>query len=243
MVGLIKNKEKVPFISLGEFIDYDKLNLSLTELEEYRIKQENGLSDVIIGYKGDDWNSPEFMSRVYTELPRTTEYIMSFCENLPEFNVLYTPENDNFLLIHQDLSPFPCQPWSSLIPRYKHFLTNSYHQLLLNPKDFKITDDINKINPIYNGLDYDFYGDLIKSKNYEKVIKDSYKLHLILSDTKTLFVYDNVTDTIYEFNSKAAVFNARDFHDSFLPSWGYSIQFPMTPYFLKKEILEYCELN
>ena len=61
MVGLIKNSEKVPFITLEQFIDTNKLTEALNEIEEYRLKQENEGADVIVGYKHDDWNSQEFL--------------------------------------------------------------------------------------------------------------------------------------------------------------------------------------
>ena len=34
-----------------------------------------------------------------------------------------------------------------------------------------------------------------------------------------------------------------DFHDSYKDSLGYSIQFPMSPNFLKDEIKDYCEIK
>ena len=242
MVGLIKNSEKVPFITLEQFIDTNKLTEALNEIEEYRLKQENEGADVIVGYKHDDWNSQEFLIKSVNALPKTTEYVMSFCDIQVPFNIIWTPSDNNFLLLHQDLAPFSCSPWESLIPDYKDTLTNSYRELLVNQTDFQLVDDIANVNPIYNGLDFDYDAFLLKDENYEDKVKETYKLHLILSNTKTLFVYDNVADTIHHFDSKAAVFNARDHHDSLLSSWGYSIQFPMTPYFLKSEIITHCEL-
>jgi hypothetical protein len=41
MVGLIKDNNKVPFISLADFIDNDKLNAAKQELAAYKEKQDN----------------------------------------------------------------------------------------------------------------------------------------------------------------------------------------------------------
>ena len=77
---------------------------------------------------------------------------------------------------------------------------------------------------------------------YEYEVKRAYKLHMIISDTKSLYVYDNVDDTIYDITSSVSVFNARDFHDTRYQSSGISIQFPMNPYQLSDEIVNYLEV-
>ena len=104
-------------------------------------------------------------------------------------------------------------------------------------------DNIENINSEFNGLDFDYDSYLKQGDYYHDKIKTTYKLHLVISDTKTLFIYDNVEDKIHNFTSPASVFNACDYHDSHFGSYGISIQFPMNPYFLKNEIKEYLELS
>lgn len=221
MVGLFKNGNKVPFISLSSFIDIDKFVLAKEELE-------NNKNTKFIGYNGSDWAEDSFQKEQIQSLPKTTEYISSFCHTIPPFNIRWEDENTT-VLIHQDMAPFPCAPWNDLISGYKNKLQNSI-------KDLKISED--------NGLGFDYDTHLKKKHGdqYENEVKKSYKLHMIMSDSKSLFVYDNITDTIHDFDSSVSVFNARDFHDTRPNSYGISIQFPMNPYFLKEEIQKYLEL-
>jgi hypothetical protein len=65
---------------------------------------------------------------------------------------------------------------------------------------------------------------------------------MIISDTKSLYVYDNIDDIIYDITSSVSVFNARDFHDTRYQSTGISIQFIMNPYRLSNEIMTYLEV-
>ena len=50
MIGLIKNGEKVPFISLESFIDESKLQAALEEMEAYKVKQDTEEAEVFVGY-------------------------------------------------------------------------------------------------------------------------------------------------------------------------------------------------
>jgi hypothetical protein len=63
MVGLIKDNNKVPFISLADFIDNDKLNAAKQELSAYKEKQDNEGAEVFIGYNGSDWAEDEFQQK------------------------------------------------------------------------------------------------------------------------------------------------------------------------------------
>ena len=248
MLGLIKNGEKLPYISLNDFVDVNLLEEAIIELENYRIKQTNEGYELFISYRGSDWSSnDEFQKRQIEALPKTFKYISSFCEDIVPFNILWSNYDDNILLLHRDHNPdlMPFSPWNSLVENYKLKLDKSYYELLKDFNDFKITESYNQINKKFNGLDFD-YEAFLKEKhkeNYNDFLKSKYKLHLVLSPTKSLFIYDNVTDTIYPINTKACLFNSMDFHDSYLNSWGYSIQFPMTPNFLKDEIKDYCEIK
>lgn len=246
MIGLIKNGTNVPYISLEKFIDEDKLKKATDELEKYKIKQEKESADVFIGYNEPDWASEFFQKKQKETLPLTTEYIKLFCEESVPFNIRYSPKESNIVLLHQDdAAQLPNRmPVDSLIPNYKENLTNSIYELLKEKDGFKIVDNENEVNPIYNGLDFD-YASYLKNKfkdEYIDIIKKTYKLHLIMSAEKTMFIYDNVTDTIHNIEGRACIFNAKDYHDTLKNSWGISIQFPMHPDFLRNELKEYCEL-
>jgi hypothetical protein len=246
MVGLIKNGNKVPYISLDSFIDEIKFKSASDELENYLLEQQNNGSDVFVGYNGTDWASEEFQFKQRSILPKTSEYISCFCEERVPFNIRYSPKNENIVQLHQDDAAQLENriPINSLIPNYKDYLKNSFYELLSDKTDFKIVKNENEVNPIYNGLDFD-YNAYLKHKfenEYINIIKRTYKLHLIMSSEKTMFIYDNVTDTIHHIDSKATVFNAKDYHDTLKDSWGISIQFPMHCDFLKNELKEYCEL-
>ena len=81
MIGLIENEKKVPFISLERFIDEDKLQAALEEMEAYKVKQDTEESEVFVGYKGFNWNIDEdFQNRQKAALPLTMEYIKLFCK-------------------------------------------------------------------------------------------------------------------------------------------------------------------
>ena len=244
MIGLIKNNNKVPFISLDDFINNNKLKAAEQELLAYKEKQDNEDAEVFIGYNGFDWNTnEEFQIRQKETLPLTTEYISSFCFTVVPFNIRWEDKNSSNVLLHQDMPPFICAPWDSLIPNYKENLEESIHQLLKTSEGFNIVDNIENINSEFNGLDFDYDSYLKQGDYYHDKIKTTYKLHLVISDTKTLFIYDNVKDKIHNFTSPASIFNACDYHDSHFGSYGISIQFPMNPYFLKNEIKEYLELS
>jgi hypothetical protein len=248
MIGLIKDNNKVPFISLDSFIDSDKLNAAEQELLAYKEKQDNEGAEVFVGYNGFDWNiDEEFQTRQKEALPLTMEYIKLFCEDGVPFNIRYSPKDNNIVLLHQDWQPKldKLTAVNSLPLNYKELLDGgSIHNILLEKEEFKIVDKESDVNPIYNGLDLDFAA-VVKEEqggDYNEYIKNTYKLHLIISPTKTLFIYDNVEDIIYPIDCKATAFNARDYHDADKNSYGISIQFPMNPYFLKNEIKEYLEL-
>jgi hypothetical protein len=247
MIGLIKNGENVPFISLENFIDGTKLNNVQDELHTYLLEQENNGADVFVGYNGTDWASDEFQSKQKNTLPKTYEYISSFCKEGVPFNIRYSPKEQNIVLLHQDDAAQLDNrtPLNALVPNYKDYLNNSVYDLLLDKDNFKIVKNIDEVNPIYNGLDFDYnaYLEDTFKENYIDIVKGSYKLHLIISPEKSIFVYDNVTDTIHHIDSKATVFNAKDYHDTLKDSWGISIQFPMNPSFFNDDIKEYCELS
>ncbi len=247
MIGLFKNGNKVPFISLADFIDSDKLVAAKHELAEYKLKQDNEGAEVFVGYNGTDWNADDnFQQRQREALPKTTEYIALFAKELVPFNIRWSGKEHNTVLLHQDWQPsLPnVTACNSLISNYKDHLKTGYWELLKNKADFEIVTKLEDTNPEYNALDLDFEA-VEKAKfgdEYEQMMKHTYKLHMVMSDEKTLFVYDNVEDKIYNFDSVVAMFNARDYHDTFLESWGISIQFPMNPYFLKDKIQKYLEL-
>jgi hypothetical protein len=221
VVGLIKNNTKVPFISLQDFVDNSKYEAAKEELRSSKDLK-------FIGYNGSDWADITFQVEQVQALPKTVEFIYTFCKTLPPFNIRWEDSNSTVLL-HQDLAPFPCSPWNDLVPGYKSKLKDSI-------KELKISED--------NGLsfDYDIHLKEHCGNKYESEVKKGYKLHMIMSDGKSLFIYDNITDTIHDINSTVSVFNARDFHDTRPGSQGISIQFPMNPYFLREEIQKYLEL-
>ena len=221
MVGLIKNSAKVPFISLQDFVDNSKYQAAKEELR-------NNIALKFIGYNGSDWADDAFQVEQVQSLPKTADFISTFCKTLPPFNIRWE-DSSSTVLLHQDLAPFPCSPWNDLVPGYKSKLKDSIQEL-------KISED--------NGLSFDYDTHLKEQygNEYESEIKKGYKLHMIMSDNKSLFIYDNVTDTIHDINSTVSVFNARDFHDTRPDSQGISIQFPMNPYFLREEIQKYLEL-
>jgi len=246
MVGLIKNNEVLPYISLENFINKDEFEKALKELECYIVKQNNQNADVFIGYNGTDWQSEIFQNKQKNTLPLTTKYINNFCKNEMPFNIRYSPENNNIVLLHQDDAAQlnNKNPTYSLIPNYKDYLKDSIYELFINKNNFKIVKNKKDVNPIYNGLDFD-YSEYLKNKfknDYTDEIKKTYKLHLILSPKKTMFIYDNVTDTIHHIKTKAAIFNAKDYHDTLKSSYGISIQFPMSPNLFNDNIKKYCEL-
>jgi hypothetical protein len=246
MVGLMQNGIKIPYISLDNFVDDNAFKNALNELDSYLLKQDKTETDIFIGYNGTNWASEEFQTKQKNALPLTIEYINCFCKEGVPFNIRYSPKNQNIVLLHQDDAAQleNRTPVNSLIPNYKDYLDKSYYELLINSNEFKIVENIVDANPIYNGLDFN-YDEYLKNKfekEYLNTIKGTYKLHLIMSPQKTMFIYDNVTDTIHHINSKATVFNAKDYHDTLKDSWGISIQFPMHCDFLKNELKKYCEL-
>jgi len=221
VVGLIKNSTKVPFISLQDFVDNSKYQAAKEELH-------GNIGLRFIGYNGSDWADITFQADQIKALPRTVDFISTFCKTLPSFNIRWEDSNSTVLL-HQDIAPFPCSPWNDLVAGYKSKLKNSI-------KELKTSED--------NGLSFDYDTHLKQQfgDEYESEIKKGYKLHMIMSDNKSLFIYDNVTDIIHDINSTVSIFNARDFHDTRPNSQGISIQFPMNPSFLKEDIQKYLEL-
>ena len=221
MVGLIKNNTKVPFISLQSFVDLPKYQAAKEELH-------SNIGSKFIGYNGSDWLDSAFQVEQVQALPKVVDFISTFCKTLPSFNIRWEDSNSTVLL-HQDLAPFPCSPWNDLIPEYKSNLKDSIKELQISESD---------------GLSFDYDTHLKNQygKEYESKVKESYKLHMIMSDSKSLFIYDNITDTIYDIDSTVSVFNARDFHDTRPNSRGISVQFPTNPGFFKEEIQKYLEL-
>jgi hypothetical protein len=221
VVGLIKNSTKVPFISLQDFVDSSKYEAAKEELH-------SNIGLRFIGYNGSDWADITFQAEQIKALPNTVDFISTFCKTLPPFNIRWE-DLSSTVLLHQDLAPFPCSPWNDLVSGYKSKLADSIKELV-------ISND--------NGLSFDYDSHLKEQhgKEYENEVKKGYKLHMIMSDTKSLFIYDNVTDTIYDIDSTVSIFNARDFHDTRPNSQGISIQFPMNPSFLKEDIQKYLEL-
>ena len=149
--------------------------------------------------------------------------------------------------MHQDWQPNieKLTAVNSLPLNYKELLDGSIHDLILEKEEFKIVEKEEDVNPIYNGLDLDFEA-VIKAEqgdNYNEYIKHTYKLHLIISPTKTLFIYDNVEDVIYPIDCRATIFNARDYHDADKNSHGISIQFPMTPMMLNDAVKTHCGID
>ena len=248
MIGVIENGIKLPFISLEKFIDEVKLANALTEMEDYLIKQSTEGSEVFVGFNGGDWNiNEEFQSRQREALPLTVEYIKLFSKEGAPFNIRFSPKGENQVLLHQDWQPKlkNLTAVNSLTLNYKELLDGSIHNLLLEKEGFKIVQNEEDVNPIYNGLDLD-YDAVIKSEygdKYNEYIKHTYKLHLIISSEKSLFIYDNVEDTIYPITCRATVFNARDYHDALKDSSGISIQFEMHPNHFKDEVRLHCGLD
>lgn len=248
MIGVIENGIKSPFISLEKFIDEDKLQAALTELEAYLAKQSTEGADVFVGYNEPDWNAnEEFQLKQREALPLTTEYIGLFCEEDAKFNIRFSPPEANIVLLHQDWQPKleNLTAVNSLPLNYKELLDGSIHDLLLEKEGFVIVEKEEDVNPIYNGLDLDFEA-VIKEEqgdNYDEYVKNTYKLHLIISPEKTLVIYDNVDDIIYPITSRASVFNARDYHDAPNDGSGISIQFEMNPHKFKNEIKLHCGLD
>lgn len=248
MIGLIENGKNVPFISLEKFIDEDKLQAALEEMEAYKIKQDTEGAEVFVGYNGFDWNvDDDFQQRQKEALPLTMEYIKLFCKEDVQFNIRYSPENQNIVLLHQDWQPNleNLTPVNSLPLDYKELLNGSIHDLLLEKEGFQIVEKEEDVNPIYNGLDLDFAAVIKEAQggNYEEYIKNTYKLHLIISPTKTLFIYDNVEDVIYPIDCRATAFNARDYHDADKNSHGISIQFPMNPFSFNDDVKNHCGID
>jgi hypothetical protein len=247
MIGLIKNNIKVPCISLESFVDNSRFIAAKQELALYKQKQDKENAELFIGFNGTDWNADEeFQKRQRQALPKTWEHISVFAKEIVPFNIRWSSKEHNTVLLHHDWQPsLPnVTACKSLIPDYKQHLKTGYWELLKNKADFKIVTKLEDANPEYNAIDLDFEA-VEKAKlgeEYWQTVKHTYKLHMVMSDEKTLFVYDNVKDEIHNLNSVAAVFNARDYHDTFLESWGISIQFPMNPYFLREEIQKYLEL-
>lgn len=248
MIGLIENEKKVPFISLESFIDEAKLQAALEEMEAYKVKQDTEEAEVFVGYNGFDWNiDEEFQNRQKEVLPLTMEYVKLFCKEGVPFNIRYSPKDANIVLLHQDWQPNleKLTAVNSLPLDYKELLDGSIHDLILEKNGFEIVQNEEDVNPIYNGLDLDFAAVIKEAQgdNYDEYIKNTYKLHLIISPTKTLFIYDNVEDVIYPIDCRATVFNARDYHDADKNSHGISIQFPMTPMFFNDDVKTYCGLD
>jgi hypothetical protein len=221
MVGLNINGVKVPYISLDNFINKDMFAAAKTELLA-------STDTEFIGYNGE-WLNQEFQAMQAAAFPITTAFIATFHTDQFSYNIRLEDSTRNVLL-HQDISPFPCAPWDDLIPNYKASLKDSINAL-------KISDS--------NGLrlDHDAWLKNEYPDTYEYEIKGSYKLHIVISDTKSFFIYDNVDDTIYDVTSSVSVFNARDFHDTRYQSSGISIQFPMSPSQLTNEIKSYLEIQ
>jgi len=248
MIGLIEDGKKVPFISLEKFIDEAKLQAALEEMESYKLKQDTEGAEVFVGYNGFDWNVDEsFQQRQKDVLPLTMEYIKLFCKEEVPFNIRFSPKDANIVLLHQDWQPNlqNLTAVNSLPLNYKELLNDSIHDLILQKEEFKIVDKEEDVNPIYNGLDLD-YEKVIKAEqgdNYDDYIKNTYKLHLIISPEKTLFIYDNVDDVIHNINCRATVFNARDYHDADKNSNGISIQFPMNPNLFNDDVRLHCGLD
>ena len=193
MIGLIEDGKKVPFISLEKFIDEAKLQAALEEMEAYRVKQDTEGAEVFVGYNGFDWNIDDaFQQRQKEVLPLTMEYIKLFCKESVPFNIRYSPADVNIVLLHQDWQPKleNLTAVNSLPLNYKELLDGgSIHNILLEKEGFKIVQTEEEVNPIYNGLDLDFEA-VIKAEqgdNYNDYIKNTYKLHLIVSPEKSLY--------------------------------------------------------
>lgn len=220
MVGLNKNGVKVPYISLDNFINQDMFAAAKQELL-------SSTDTEFIGHNGE-WSSEEFQAKQAAAFPLTTAFIATFHTDQFSYNIRLENSTRN-VLIHQDISPFPCRPWDDLILNYKASLKDSIKALQISYS---------------SGLSLDHDGWLKNEypDTYEYEVKKSYKLHIVISDTKSFFIYDNVDDTIYDVTSSVSVFNARDFHDTRYQSSGISIQFPMSPSQLTNEIKSYLDI-
>lgn len=228
MVGLTKNGAKVPYISLDSFINQDMFAAAKEELLA-------STDTEFIGYNSDDWQNEDFQARQAAAFPLTTAFIATFHANQFSYNIRMEDINRG-PVIHQDLAPFPCRPWEDLVPHYKMALGTQSNSTDNSIKKLRVSDS--------NGLSFDNDAWLKAeySDTYEYEVKRAYKLHMIISDTKSLYVYDNVDDIIYDITSSVSVFNARDFHDTRYQSSGISIQFIMNPYQLSNEIMTYLEV-
>jgi len=227
MVGLTKNGVKVPYISLDSFVNQEMFAAAKQELL-------TSTDTEFIGYNSDDWQDESFQARQATAFPLTTAFIATFHANQFSYNIRLENEVCNVLL-HQDLSPFPCAPSNDLIPHYKKAL---WYQN--DSKDSIKKLRISESNGI--SLDHDTWLKSEYPDTYDYEVKRAYKLHMVISDTKAFYIYDNVDDTLYDVTSSISVFNARDFHDTRFESSGISIQFPMNPYELSNEIMNYLEV-
>lgn len=228
MIGLTKNGAKVPYISLDSFINQDMFAAAKQELL-------TSTDTEFIGYNSDDWQNEDFQARQAAAFPLTTAFIATFHANEFAYNIRME-DQDHGPVIHQDLAPFPCAPWEDLVPHYKMALYYQDSSTKNSIKKLRVSDS--------NGLSFDNDA-WLKAEypdTYEYEVKRAYKLHMIISDTKSLYVYDNVDDTIYDITSSVSVFNARDFHDTRYQSSGISIQFIMNPYRLSNEIMTYLEV-
>ena len=228
MVGLTKNGAKVPYISLDSFINQDMFTAAKHELLA-------STDTEFIGYNSDDWQNEDFQARQAAAFPLTTAFIATFHTNQFAYNIRMEDVSRG-PVIHQDLAPFPCAPWKDLVPHYKLALWHQDHSEKNSIKKLRVSDS--------NGLSFDNDAWLRTEfpDTYEYEVKRAYKLHMIISDTKSLYVYDNVDDIIYDITSSVSVFNARDFHDTRYQSSGISIQFIMNLYQLSNEIMTYLEV-
>lgn len=243
MLGIIRKNEKLPFFLLDKFIDHELLKLCREELETYILQQATGC-EVFVGYNGSNWQDQQFQRRQQSALPNTVKYIASFCDVVPEFNIRYAEKGQYYTVLHQDIAPYSCQPRFALEDNYKENLNRSLRNKTKNSESFSLVTDISETKQCFHSLDLDYevYLKNTLGDRYMPEIKKTYKLHMVISKEKTMFIYDNVEDKIHDISGAVCVFNPRDFHDTRLESWGISIQFPMHPTFLKYEIKKELEL-
>ena len=123
MVGLIKNSTKVPFISLQDFVDSSKYKAAKEELRSNKDLK-------FVGYNGSDWADSTFQVEQVQALPKTVEFISTFCKTLPPFNIRWE-DSSSTVLLHQDLAPFPCSTWNDLVSGYKSRLKDSIRELMI----------------------------------------------------------------------------------------------------------------
>jgi hypothetical protein len=243
MLGIIKGSEKLPFFLLDKFVDLELLDLCRQELENYVVQQSEG-AEIFVGYNGSDWQNHSFQQRQQAALPKTVKYISSFCDFLPEFNIRYAEKGQYYTVLHQDIAPFSCQPRFALKDNYKENLHNGLREKIKDSEDFVLVSNVGDVKEKFQGLDFD-HETFLKSSlgdEYLSEIKGTYKLHMVISKEKTMFIYDNVEDKIYDIDGVVCVFNPRDFHDTRLESWGISIQFPMHTKFLRSDIKKELDL-